>query len=115
MHEDQFTAVGPPFAGSGVPRSGSSTKAAGMVYGANRVTASKWWAHAVARPDANRTSKASAYTGAATRLGYSARPLASIPGAVIVLRFSGLRGYRGGKVNCRVRLSHQGIGVLRSA
>ena len=45
-----------------------------------------------------------------------ARVLASIPGAVIVLRFLRLvGGHRGGKVNCRVRLSHQGIGVLVSA
>jgi hypothetical protein len=43
-------------------------------------------------------------------------PLASIPGAVIVLRFSGRSVvHRGGKVNCRVRLFHQGIGVLVSA
>jgi hypothetical protein len=34
-HEDQFTAVGPPFTGSGFPRSGFSTKATGMVYGVN--------------------------------------------------------------------------------
>jgi hypothetical protein len=34
-HDDQFTATGPPFTGSGVPRSAFSTRAAGMVYGAN--------------------------------------------------------------------------------
>jgi hypothetical protein len=34
-HDDQFTAVGPPLSGSGFPRSGFSTKATGMVYGAN--------------------------------------------------------------------------------
>jgi hypothetical protein len=34
-HDDQFTAVGPPLAGSGFPRSGFSTKATGMVYGVN--------------------------------------------------------------------------------
>jgi hypothetical protein len=34
-HDDQFTAVGPPLAGSGKPRSAFSSKAAGMVYGAN--------------------------------------------------------------------------------
>ena len=34
-YDDQFTAVGPPFAGSGFPRSGFSTSAAGMVYGLN--------------------------------------------------------------------------------
>ena len=32
-HDDQVTAVGPPLAGSGFPRSGFSTKATGMVHG----------------------------------------------------------------------------------
>jgi hypothetical protein len=35
VHEDQFTATGPPLSGSGVPFSAFSTKATGMVYGAN--------------------------------------------------------------------------------
>jgi hypothetical protein len=34
-HDDQFTATGPPFTGSGFPRAAFSTKATGMVYGAN--------------------------------------------------------------------------------
>ncbi len=34
-HDDQFTAVGPPLAGSGKPFSGFSTSATGMVYGLN--------------------------------------------------------------------------------
>jgi hypothetical protein len=34
-HDDQFTATGPPLAGSGFPRSGFSTLATGMVYGVN--------------------------------------------------------------------------------
>lgn len=34
-HDDQFTAVGPPLAGSGFPRSGFSTRATAMVYGLN--------------------------------------------------------------------------------
>lgn len=34
-HDDQFTATGPPLAGSGFPRSGFSTRATGMVYGVN--------------------------------------------------------------------------------
>ena len=70
---------GRPFAGSGVPRSGFlyEIHRNGVRRQRARVTAPEWWAHAVARLDANRTSKASAYTGAATRLEYSARPLVS--------------------------------------
>jgi hypothetical protein len=34
-HGDQFTAIGPPLAGSGMPFSGFSTRATGMVYGLN--------------------------------------------------------------------------------
>ena len=34
-HDDQFTATGPPFTGSGFPRSAFSTRAAGMIYGVN--------------------------------------------------------------------------------
>lgn len=34
-HDDQFTALGPPSASSGFPRSAFSTKATGMVYGGN--------------------------------------------------------------------------------
>ena len=35
-HDDQFTATGPPLSGSGFPRSAFSSRAAGMVYGAER-------------------------------------------------------------------------------
>ncbi|MFE5559818.1 hypothetical protein [Streptomyces sp. NPDC056544] len=34
-HDDQFTALEPPLAGSGFPRAAFSTKATGMVYGGN--------------------------------------------------------------------------------
>jgi hypothetical protein len=34
-HDDQFTATGPPLSGSGKPRSAFSSRATGMVYGAN--------------------------------------------------------------------------------
>jgi hypothetical protein len=34
-HDDQFTATGPPFTGSGFPRSAFSTRATGMIYGVN--------------------------------------------------------------------------------
>jgi hypothetical protein len=34
-HDDQFTATGPPFTGSGKPRSAFSSRATGMLYGVN--------------------------------------------------------------------------------